>query len=601
MRRIRILNLPGVLSLLIILGLNGCSGGGGGSAAPPSGGGSSTLSVSGVAAAGTPIIGYVYLKDSAQHTLGPNEIASDGSYSFDVTKLTPTFFLRAIGSVGGINFDLISAGMGAGTININPLTHLAVASAANVSDPANAYANPAQYPITSANLDKAIADIQKMLKPLLDASGANINPINGSYTANHRGLDGVFDLVKVEIDSNSGSVTVRDKATNQIIAAAAVNNLSNPTQTLAVGNVPSAQTLTDLEAIAARLTEFANVINGKGVNLAFADLDPFFAENYSINDGMNRAQQINNFVWGLQGAIITRIANLAFIEKIGNDYRVLFNTYFVDGSFTTFYPSYEGAIFTYENGLWKFRGNGFKLSFGNVGETGTLVHQWIKVDGTSMAVSGLNFVLQDVGNYGLQKAVITGPGLPKDGLTLSKPAGEPVNLYIEPGSPNIFDPIIPTKTFYTRDDATIETMPNNAEYAVSIFAQNNQLIESRKVTLSRRPFLSSELTANFFPSIMPAYGMGVAPSHNISTANIGGTASFSYSKPTAYQPAYLRADLNFGDDLGHFANYGVNLALNQTSASITSAPPPWTPTNAELQIQALDIFQRSIRSSWMYQ
>jgi len=54
-----------------------------------------TQTVSGVAAAGAPIIGYAYLKDSAGHTLGPKEIAQNGSFSFAVTGLTAPFYLRA--------------------------------------------------------------------------------------------------------------------------------------------------------------------------------------------------------------------------------------------------------------------------------------------------------------------------------------------------------------------------------------------------------------------------------------------------------------------------------------------------------------------------
>src|SRR3989338_4099388 len=116
----------------------GCGGGGGGGTTPTTT--TTSQKVSGVAAAGLPVVGFVYLKDSASTptTKGPTEIGSDGSFSFDVTGLTAPFYLRAQGSVVGTSYDLYSATTASsGTANINPLTNLAVASAAGVSDPSS--------------------------------------------------------------------------------------------------------------------------------------------------------------------------------------------------------------------------------------------------------------------------------------------------------------------------------------------------------------------------------------------------------------------------------------------------------------------------------
>jgi hypothetical protein len=162
--------LKTLLLILLTAGLGistaliGCGGGGGGGTTPTT---TTSQKVSGVAAAGLPVVGYAYLKDSAGTTKGPSEIGTDGSFSFDVTGLTAPFYLRAQGSVAGTSYDLYSATTSVGTANINPLTNLAVAGAAGVSDPSSVYNNPAQSPITQANLDKAVTDIQTMLNPFL--------------------------------------------------------------------------------------------------------------------------------------------------------------------------------------------------------------------------------------------------------------------------------------------------------------------------------------------------------------------------------------------------------------------------------------------------
>ena len=87
--------------LLTALVLTGCNGGGGG-------GGSSTSStavlISGTAAAGAPVVGYVAVRDSStnpQPVRTNIPIEANGNYSVDVTGLTPPYAFLASGTVGG--------------------------------------------------------------------------------------------------------------------------------------------------------------------------------------------------------------------------------------------------------------------------------------------------------------------------------------------------------------------------------------------------------------------------------------------------------------------------------------------------------------------
>jgi hypothetical protein len=224
------------MALLLVVFTAGCSGGsssGAGAGAP-----FSTLVVSGVAAAGAPIIGNAYLKDSANNVIGPAAIGADGSFSFNVTRLRPPFYLLAVGHVGLTDYLLYSVTTSAsGIANINPLTNVIVAAAAGGIDPASVYGDPAAHPVTNEKIDTAITDLQVMLGPLLAEYGAgNVNPISDSFTADHTKLDKVFDVVAITVDSSGGDVlvVVTDNFTGQPIAGGSTGDLGNPATTTPV-------------------------------------------------------------------------------------------------------------------------------------------------------------------------------------------------------------------------------------------------------------------------------------------------------------------------------------------------------------------------------
>ncbi|MBI2266938.1 MAG: hypothetical protein HYU64_17530 [Armatimonadetes bacterium] len=584
-----------VLAISMSLFLTGCGGGGGSTSS--SAGSSGTQQVSGVAAAGAPIVGNAYLKDATGTTLGPQVIGTDGSFSFDVTGMTAPFFLLAEGRVGGSEYKLHSTATAGGTANINPLTNIAVASAAGVNDPGTVFANPANFASTvnSTTLAQAIKDLQNMIKPLLDANNATIDPITGSYSANHTGLDAVLDAVKIELNTNSGGVTVTDKATNTAIATASATTLSQPTDSVTTAEATTAATaVTDFQAITSKMAELSNLFNQKGANLTAADVDAFFAANYGINDGFNRTQTINDLVAGVPTSsgtnTITRIGNVNFEEKVGGDYRVTFLAYFSDGSAGT--PE-GGFIFTNENGIWKLKGNGYKAYLEQVRPR---VMRWVKADDSKQTESGIMCLIEDKGNLGLKSAVITGPGLPSNGLTLSNnQPTDPNKLFLD----NAYRTnSLPTNQweFYVMSDTAIDSATDNGKYTIQIYDGNGTLIETRTRVFPRRPYKRTEITDGHFATFS-----GIAD-HSLASAKIGGTLTFSYAKPTAYTTLWLNGDLGFWDMMGNAAFYWRNLLLNQTSGSIVSASPStWAPTTAAFRLEAEDTFLRRLEVIWMFQ
>ncbi|HEX5774210.1 MAG TPA: cytochrome c, partial [Geomobilimonas sp.] len=204
----------------------------------------STATLSGVAATGAPIVGTAYIKDSstpARELSAPT--GSDGSYSFNVEGMTPPFIVK----VNWGTQSLMSFATTHGTANVTPLTHIIVANAAGVTDPASLYTGftAATQQQMAASIAGATTALQTRLKPLFDLYGVTTNPLTGTFVANHTGLDAMLDAVSVTI--SSGNMVVTNKTTNATIFTAPIQNMTAGTFTMGnmptIGQVPPAATL----------------------------------------------------------------------------------------------------------------------------------------------------------------------------------------------------------------------------------------------------------------------------------------------------------------------------------------------------------------------
>jgi hypothetical protein len=229
-----------VLIALMLMALSACGGGGGASSATSSTSSSSTssagsssssvsssaASLSGVAATGAAIAGRIYLKDAAGHELFVDTL--DGSYSFVLTGLTPPYMLKAQWVVSGVTHTLYSFSPSSGHANITPLTQMIVAAAAGTDslDPVYAAGSPSTFATVSSALPTATAQLQQSLKPLLTHySSQSIDPITGSFTADHTGMDALLD--NITVNYLSGSVTVADKTSGATVLEAPVSNFAH--------------------------------------------------------------------------------------------------------------------------------------------------------------------------------------------------------------------------------------------------------------------------------------------------------------------------------------------------------------------------------------
>ncbi|MDH4216363.1 MAG: hypothetical protein OEV23_05640, partial [Gallionella sp.] len=202
--------LLGAVIMLVAL-LSGCGGGGSsGETAPPA------KLISGTAAAGAPIVGYVSVSDSSANLQPVRKgipIEANGHYSVDVAGLTPPYAFLADGTVGGKRVTLYSAATAddeGKTINITPFTDLIVRNiAAGAVD--TYLANSANMAtLTTAELNNQRVALTAKLAPALLAMGVSdsIDLLRATFNADSTGLDRFMDVVKVTPDPLSTNVTI---------------------------------------------------------------------------------------------------------------------------------------------------------------------------------------------------------------------------------------------------------------------------------------------------------------------------------------------------------------------------------------------------------
>jgi hypothetical protein len=213
------------LSLLLIGSLiAGCGSSGGGGEA-----GVSSQTVSGVAATGSPLVGQVTLRDSSSARRDKSTvIAGDGSFAIDVSDMTGPFLLKATGTADGVSRTLFSFADKPGIANINPLSGVALAHAAGVDDPETVFdqSDAVMLDRIKSGIPGSVSTLKAKLNLLLDDFGvANADPIKDPFTADHTGLDGVFDNVRIVIAS--GTLTITNATTGAVIFTAQVRDIAS--------------------------------------------------------------------------------------------------------------------------------------------------------------------------------------------------------------------------------------------------------------------------------------------------------------------------------------------------------------------------------------
>lgn len=207
-----------VLTIVFTLSLAACNG---------SGDADSTI-LSGIAAAGAPVIGEVTVKDSLDNTRSVT-IEANGNYNIDVNGMMPPFRLRAEGTVAGRTYRLYSYAEAAdlgGTVNITPFTELIIANAAKQIAELYFESN-SPVALSAAQLDEQEAALKLKLQEVFNALGVNaaVSLLYDAFSTDHTGLDAILDLVRIEANSDTNSYTIQ----NYIEGTSITDDVANPT------------------------------------------------------------------------------------------------------------------------------------------------------------------------------------------------------------------------------------------------------------------------------------------------------------------------------------------------------------------------------------
>ena len=275
--------------------ISGCGGGSSsGSGTTPTTNDSATIS--GTAAAGAPVSGFVGARDATGQTLNTN-IEADGSFQLDLSGLDTPVLLYASGIAGGNAYQMLSVAFADdlnGTTNITPLTDLIVGNAVGRS-PQEFFNNPDFDLIQQAAIETQEEALKTRLKPLLDALGVDedFDLRNSPFTANRTGFDAALDVIEVQInpDTNTATITNRVNPTQTI-----TNNFVQPESeetTFEVNETEINDGVTTLQALNTLATSFANALEGQ---------DETALEALTTTDFLNNGESISGLATRFSGS-----------------------------------------------------------------------------------------------------------------------------------------------------------------------------------------------------------------------------------------------------------------------------------------------------------
>jgi hypothetical protein len=293
-------------AIVAALVLTGCSGGGGGGGSPAATQPDNSSTVSGTAAAGAPLVGFVGAKDSTGGA-STADILPDGSFELDITDLTPPVLIYASGIAGGNAYQLLSVVFEDdvnGTVNITPITDLIIGN--TVSDSPQAFFNNPNFTVlTQEAVEAEEENLKKRLKPLLDGLGveADFDLRNSTFVANRSGFDGVLDILEVTVNGGTAIIRNRVDPTNEI-----TNTFSAPEQEVITVSENLQSQVDTLDILDTLASNFAAALDNE---------DGPALEGLVTNDYLNNGEDIA----GLQVRLFGSPEGIEDAGELANDIR----------------------------------------------------------------------------------------------------------------------------------------------------------------------------------------------------------------------------------------------------------------------------------------
>ena len=591
--------LLSVLSVLLIamICMVGCS----------SDSSSSTPTVSGVAAAGAPLNGIVYIKGAGGNTAS-TFIGAAGTYSFtpaELATLTTPYIVYAEGVASGQVTKIYSAGFNLGRINITPLTDFIIRTAL-AGDPDAAYTGWNASSMTLVDLTAAETAIQAQIQPILNASGnpGAVNLLTISFNATGSGLDAVLDVVDISFSGNVATVT------NVVTGTSYTDDVTDPADSPTPGFDASEESGTQTAMDdAADIQEVMQVLvdlyatskpSGTVINTTWA---PHMATEF-LGWGQSKTTQLNGWINDNEGPPVGMSLALSIVSEMsGGELAVHSYTrgYWARYNYST---EYEAGSFVsgmvYDGTEWLWYGDQRWIDI----HIEAVAHMDIDETGTATYSTGITLDLQDSDNYAgansVQSALIVGQGLPTaapGGVVMQK-SGSNFNIFGSGGSHYIMDDtqignILSDNTTYTiyLFDVSAATVDGDADPVTNL---SGNIVATYTDTLTKKPILNTALDPASFPVVTAPTG------HTEADANILGTLPVTWTNTAS---AFVRSiSLSWSNGGTGYQVENRSFQMGATSASIDSSAEAQGPDNnaASLNLYGSDIYGRRYDVSWAF-
>ncbi|MBU1424442.1 MAG: hypothetical protein KKH12_10305 [Gammaproteobacteria bacterium] len=546
-----------IFPILVSIVLFGCGGGN----TPPS----VPVFISGTAAAGAPVVGYVSVRDSSSNPQPVRTgvpIDANGNFTVEVTGLTAPYAFMASGTVGGRSMTLYSVVTSAdagGTINITPFTDLMIRNIA--ASAVDNYIDTGGFGgLTTAELDAARVTLTQQLAPALLAMGLSdsIDLLRATFNADGTGLDRFMDVVRVSTTPTTATITNIMDAANTLII-----DTINGTTTGSLGTGGLAPAGTDFDGIVQTLNAFADMFATSLPSASDPALLALFADTY-MDGGTSRDAFLTDLTTDpdIIGFQITSIV-VDELDLVAGTAFVHFVPVFA-GNLT--FPDKPGGVaagYMVKIGdEWKINGDqriaGVNVRASADRLTCNPANLACLMTPAQQFGTGLKLSVYDDAMIGVETAVVTGPGLPAGGVTLNNGASTIVtnNLVCGTGCP--------LRDVWLMLDGDIGAIQPNSVYVFALYNGVGTLMATYSETLPMPPVLNTQLASLPFPSLsglVDLTGAGavtITPSWSVPGGTRPGKVAAHLDAP--FEHAYISDDLS------------ISAATSGTSTLVVNAP-----------------------------
>lgn len=545
-------SLAATLLIFITTLMAGC-GGGGGATDSTAATAPSTL-ITGTAAAGAPVVGFVSVRDgstNAQPVKTNIPIAADGKYTVDVNGLTPPFAFLASGEVGGKRVELYSTATKAdvgGTINITPFTDLIVRNVAGTvaGTLVDAYlASGKLASLTAAQVDAERVKLTAMLSPVMQAAGlsTSIDLMRASFNVDGTGLDRFMDMVKVDT-SVPTAVTITNilDSANKLTVNPQVGTTTGGTALSATGVTPAA-TPTAVDLIRQTLKTFSGFFATALPDPATPGLTALLATSFmdggesgsSFLTNITTNPELKGLKFGDNGLVVdsidaaSGIAKVSFVPLSATGVRLAAD---MPGGAVRWQMKKVGTD-------WLIDGDQRLAEVRVRAAAGRNVCSSSNVGCTNRVATGLSLDVYNNAAKPIGSAVFKGPGLPAAGVTVVAQANN-TSFWLKSFSDNPTAAMI-NPSLYEMSDATISTMGANGSYTIELYSKDATpvLLATYTDVVPAAPVLNTALAGLAFPelggriSLANFAGATLTPTWTIPTGLTGDTASVFVYKQAA--------------------------------------------------------------------